>query len=81
MLLILTKLGTPIGQHARNGNNVSENSKEGVENGNVDKIRQLKKNMHFFLRFWGKDMKPSEIQFPRAPWFLFLPNLKIKCTL
>ena len=30
---------TLIGQHARSGDNVSENSVEGVKNGNVDKIR------------------------------------------
>ena len=44
---------TLIGQHARSGDNVSENSREGVKNGNVDKIGRRKKNkkMHFFFRF------------------------------
>ena len=30
---------TLIGQHARNDNYISENSREGVKNGNVDQIR------------------------------------------
>jgi len=30
---------TFIGQHARSGDYVSENSREGVKNGNVDKIK------------------------------------------
>ena len=42
---------TLIGQHARSGDNVPENSREGVKNGNVDKIRQRQKKqkVHFFL--------------------------------
>ena len=44
---------TLIGQHARSGYNVPENSREGVKNGNVDKIRrrQKKQKVHFFLDF------------------------------
>ena len=44
---------TLIGQHARSGDNVPENSREGVKNGNVDKIRrcQKKQKVHFFFRF------------------------------
>ena len=30
---------TLVGQHARSGSNVSDNSSEGVKNGNVDKIK------------------------------------------
>ena len=65
---------TLIGQHARSGDNVPENSREGVKNGNVDKIRrhQKKQKVHFFLDFQKtKNMEPSEIQFLRAPCFLF----------
>ena len=44
---------TLIGQHARSGDYVSENSREGVENGNVDKIRAVFKfqvsNIFFFF--------------------------------
>ena len=41
---------TLIGQHARSGDYVSENSREGVKNGNVDKIRWRQENqkVHFF---------------------------------
>ena len=42
---------TLIGQHARIGDYVSENSREGVKNGNVDKIRLRKKKVHFFQIF------------------------------
>ena len=37
--------------HARSDNNVSEKSREGVENGNVDKIRAVFKfqKWHIFL--------------------------------
>ena len=38
-------------EHARSGDNVPENSREGVKNGNVDKIRrhQKKQKVHFFF--------------------------------
>ena len=47
---------TLIGQHARSGDNVPENSREGVKNGNVDKIRrrQKKQKVHFLLKFSKK---------------------------
>ena len=47
---------TLIGQHARSGDNFPENSREGVKNGNVDKIRRRQKNqkVHFFLDFQKK---------------------------
>ena len=70
---------TLIGQHARSGDNVPENSREGVKNGNVDKIRrrQKKQKVHFFLDFQKtKIMEPSEIEFLRAPCFSFFENLK-----
>ena len=41
---------TLIGQHARSGDYVSENSREGVENGNVDKSKvALKKPKSIFI--------------------------------
>ena len=42
-----------VGQYARNGDYVSQNSREGVKNGNVDKIRRRLKNqkVYFFLDF------------------------------
>ena len=45
---------TFIGQHARSGDYVSENSREGVKNGNVDKIRRRLKNqkVYIFFRFF-----------------------------
>ena len=45
---------TLIGQHARIGDYVSDNSREGVKNGNVDKIRRRHKNqkVYFFFRFF-----------------------------
>ena len=55
---------TLIGQHARSGDNVSENSRKGVKYLNVDKIRwRLKKQkVHFFLDFQKtNDMGLSEI--------------------
>ena len=44
---------TFIGQHARSGDNVLENSREGVKNGNVDKIRwrQEVQVNNIFFRF------------------------------
>ena len=69
-----------IGQHARCGDYVSENSGEGVKNGNVDKIRwrskfQVSKQK---IDFWKtKNMEPSEIQFRRASCQIFLTNMKL----
>ena len=41
---------TLIGQHARSGDNVSDNSREGVKNGNVDKSKvALKKPKSIFI--------------------------------
>ena len=45
---------TLIGQHARSGDYVSENSREGVENGNVDKSKvasQKPKSIFLFKIF------------------------------
>ena len=44
---------TLIGQHARSGDYASENSREGVKNGNVDKIRwrQEVQVNNIFFRF------------------------------
>ena len=44
---------TLIGQYARSGDDVSEKFREGLKNGNVDKIRQRlkKQKVHFFFRF------------------------------
>ena len=70
---------TLIGQHARRSDYVSENSAEGVNNGNVDKIRWCQKVQvsNIFFGFQkNKNMEPSEIKFLRAPCFLFLKNLK-----
>ena len=61
---------TLIGQHSRIGDNDSDNSKESVKNGNVDKIRQRQKNKKciFSLDFLKtNDMEPSAIRFVRAP--------------
>ena len=45
---------TLIGQHSRIGDYDSDNSREGVKNGNVDKIRRRQKNqkVYFFFRFF-----------------------------
>ena len=70
---------TLVGQHARSGSNVSDNSKEGVKNGNVDKIKWHSKFQvsNIFLDFQKtKNMELSEIQFLWAPCFLFFENLK-----
>jgi len=40
-----------IGQHAGSGDYVSENSREGVKNGNVDKIRRRLKNQKVYFVF------------------------------
>ena len=50
---------TLIGQHARSGDYVSDNSREGVKNGNVDKIRRRHKNqkVYFFFRFFKNQKK------------------------
>ena len=43
---------TLIGQYARSGDDVSEKFREGLKNGNVDKIRRRqKKQSAFFLDF------------------------------
>ena len=71
---------TLIGQHTKSGDYFSENSREGVKNGNVDKIKVAFKNqkVFFFLKifFKTKNMESFEIQFRRAPCFLFLINPK-----
>ena len=43
-----------IGQHERSGDYVSENSREGVKNGNVDQIKVAlkKQKVYFFFRFF-----------------------------
>ena len=55
---------TLIGQHARSGYNVPENSREGVKNGNVDKIRQRQKKqkVHFFLDLKKKNEKHGALR-------------------
>ena len=40
---------TLIGQHARSGGNISKNSREGVKNGNVDKIKVAFKNQKVYF--------------------------------
>ena len=40
---------TLIGQHARSGDNVSDNSREGVKNGNVDKSKGRPKNQKVYF--------------------------------
>ena len=42
---------TLIGQHARSGDYVSENSRKSVKNGNVDKIKVAFKNQKVFIFF------------------------------
>ena len=54
-----------LGQHARSGDNVSDNSREGVKNENVDKIRWLleKQKQKHLLNFQRtNNMWLSEIQ-------------------
>ena len=53
---------TLLGQHARSDNNVSENYREGVENGNVDKNRAVFKFQmwHIFFRLKKKNQSILE---------------------
>ena len=55
---------TLVGQHVGSGNNVSENSREGLKNGNVDKKRAITKIKSgiFFQDFEKtKNMEPFKI--------------------
>ena len=67
---------TLIGQQARSGDYVPENSGEDVKNGNVDKISWCKKNqkVHFFLDFQKtkKTWSPQKFNFRGPHVFSFL---------
>ena len=55
---------TLIGQHAKSGDYDSDNSREGVKNGNVKKTKECIFSLDFFKT---NDMEPLAIEFMRAP--------------
>ena len=71
---------TLIGQHARSGDNVSENSRECVKNGNADKIRwrqEVQVRKIFFIFEERKNMEPPKFNSRGLHVFCFFKQQKI----